>query len=67
MVFSAPRVNQPLGYAGLLGDFNNLLCCLPLQKETSFLYYLSEVYSLQMSPYIGKYWQSGRNSEPFIN
>ena len=43
------------------------LCSLQLQDETSFLYHLSDVHSLQMSPYMRKSWQSERYSEPLVH
>lgn len=43
------------------------LCSLHLHNETSFLYHLSDVHSLRMSPHMNKCRQQGRNSEPFID
>ena len=43
------------------------LCSLQLQDETSFLYHLSDVHSLQMSPWMRKSCQSERHSEPLVH
>ena len=43
------------------------LCSLQLHDETLFLYHLSDVHSLRMSPNINKCQPTGRNSKPLIN
>ena len=42
------------------------LCSLLVPDETSFLYHLSDIHGLQMSPQVGKSWQSERHSEPLV-
>lgn len=43
------------------------LCSLHLNDETLFLYHLSDVHSLRMSPHMNKCRPISRNSEPLIN
>lgn len=43
------------------------LCSQQLNDETSFLYHLSDVHSLRLSPRVKKYQQQERISEPLIN
>ncbi len=43
------------------------LCSLQLLDETLFLYHLSDVHSLRISPHMNKCRPKGRNSEPLID
>lgn len=43
------------------------LCSLQLHDETLFLYHLSDVHSLQVSPIMNKCRPTGSNSKPLIN
>ncbi|KAK3168429.1 hypothetical protein OEA41_004877 [Lepraria neglecta] len=48
-------------------DYPHPSYSLQLQDETSFLYHLSDVHSLQMSPHMKISWQSGRDSQSLIH
>ena len=47
-------------------DCPHPLCSLPLQDGRSFLFHLSDVHSLRLSPHMRKYWQRGRDPAPPI-
>ena len=42
-------------------------CCLPLADETSFLFHLSDIHGLQMSPQMKKFWQGRRDAKPLLH